>query len=98
MSKVKPILKKIPLIFWALLVLIIFFSIQSDRYFTLRNLVTLLQQGSALLIVASAATFIIISGGLDLSLGAILTLSGITTALCITAGLPDVYKRQAWKG
>ena len=90
MSKVKPILKKIPLIFWALLVLIIFFSIQSDRYFTLRNLVTLLQQGSALLIVASAATFIIISGGLDLSLGAILTLSGITTALCITAGLPIV--------
>ena len=90
MDKVKSIIKKVPLILWALLVLIIFFSFRSDQYFTLRNLITLLQQGSALLVVASAATFIIISGGLDLSLGAILTVSGITAALCITAGLPII--------
>lgn len=90
MNKVKVFLKKVPLILWALLVLVVFFSIKSDQYFTLRNLVTLLQQGSALLVVASAATFIIISGGLDLSLGAILTLSGITAALCITSGLPII--------
>ena len=90
MDKIKSIIKKVPLILWALLVLIIFFSFRSDQYFTLRNLITLLQQGSALLVVASAATFIIISGGLDLSLGAILTVSGITAALCITAGLPII--------
>lgn len=90
MDKIKSIIKKVPLILWALLVLIIFFSFRSDQYFTLRNLITLLQQGSALLVVASAATFIIISGGLDLSLGAILTVSGITAALCITVGLPII--------
>ena len=90
MDKVKAVFKKIPLIVWALLVLIVIFSLQSDQYFTLRNLVTLLQQGSVLLVVASAATFIILTGGLDLSLGAILTLSGITTALSVTAGLPMV--------
>ena len=90
MDKVKKFFKKIPLILWAILLLVVIFSLKSDRYFTLRNLVTLMQQGAALLIVASAASFIIISGGLDLSLGAILTVSGITTALCVNAGLPII--------
>lgn len=90
MSKAKYVLKKIPLIIWVLVALVVVFSIKSNRYFTFRNLITLLQQGSVLLVVASAATFVIISGGLDLSLGGILTLSGITTALAVRSGAPIV--------
>ena len=62
MSKAKYVLKKIPLIIWVLVALVVVFSIKSNRYFTFRNLITLLQQGSVLLVVASAATFVIISG------------------------------------
>ena len=88
MQKLKQGFKKIPLILLFILALVVVFSLKTKQYLTYRNLLVLLQQGSVLLIVASSATFIIISGGLDLSLGAILTLSGITAALAVTAGVP----------
>lgn len=88
MDKIKSTFKRVPIILWFIMVLIVLFSIRSDQYLTMRNLLVLLQQGSVLLVVASASTFVIISGGLDLSLGGILTLSGVTAALAINAGLP----------
>lgn len=88
MDKLKTIFKRIPIVTWFILLLVILFSFKSDQYLTMRNLRILLQQGSALLIVASAATFVIISGGLDLSLGGILTVSGVTVALSLNAGIP----------
>lgn len=88
MSKVWSVIKKIPIVVWFILLLVIVFSCVSEQYLTIRNLLILLQQGSVLLVVASAATFVIISGGLDLSLGGILTMSGVTVALGLNAGLP----------
>lgn len=88
MNKVKKILKRVPLILWFILILIAIFSTRSDQYLTYRNLLVLLQQGAVLLVVAASSTYVIISGGLDLSLGGILTLSGITAALALTAGVP----------
>lgn len=88
MDKIKTIFKRIPIVTWFILLLVIMFSFISDQYLTMRNLRILLQQSSALLVVSSAATFVIISGGLDLSLGGILTLSGVTAALALNAGIP----------
>lgn len=88
MIKVKRIFRKIPIIVWFILVLVALFSFVSDQYLTVRNLLILLQQGSVLLVVASAATFVIISGGLDLSLGGILTISGVVSAIVVNAGMP----------
>lgn len=88
MSRVRSVFKKIPIVVWFIVLLIVVFSLISKQYLTIRNLLILLQQGSVLLVVASAATFVIISGGLDLSLGGVLTLSGVTTALALNAGLP----------
>ncbi len=88
MSKAWSALKRVPIVFWFILLLIIVFSFFSKQYLTTRNMLILLQQGSVLLVVASAATFIIISGGLDLSLGGILTVSGVMAALALNAGVP----------
>lgn len=88
MIKVRSVFKRIPIVAYFILLLVIVFSFVSQQYLTLRNLLILLQQGSVLLVVASAATFVIISGGLDLSLGGILTVSGVTVALTLNAGLP----------
>ena len=88
MAKVSAALKRIPIVTWFILLLIIVFSLVSKQYMTLRNLRILLQQGSVLLVVASAATFVIISGGLDLSLGGILTASGVSVALALNVGIP----------
>lgn len=81
-------IKEIPPVLWVVIAMVIIFSFFSKNYFTLRNFVILLQQGSVLLVISSAATFVIISGGLDLSLGAIMTLSGVIGALAVNAGAP----------
>lgn len=88
MDKVRSILKRVPIVAWFILLLVIIFSLMSKQYLSVRNLLILLQQGSILLVVATGATIVIISGGLDLSAGAILTLSGVTVALSLNAGVP----------
>ena len=88
MDNVRSVFKRIPIVTWFILLLVIVFSCISKQYLTMRNLLILLQQGSVLLVVASAATFVIISGGLDLSLGGILTISGVAVALSLNAGVP----------
>jgi ribose/xylose/arabinose/galactoside ABC-type transport system permease subunit len=90
MDKVRTIFRRIPAVVWFMIILIIAFGTMSDRYLTVRNFLILFQQGSVMLVVASAATFVIISGGLDLSLGAILTISGVTVAMAVNAGMPIV--------
>lgn len=88
MVKVWTSIKRLPIVMWFVLLLIIGFSFVSEQYLSVRNLMILLQQGAVLLVVASAATYVIISGGLDLSLGGILTASGVTVALALNAGVP----------
>lgn len=88
MDKVRAVFKRIPIVLWFVLLMVVIFSFMSKQYLTMRNLLILLQQGSVLLVVASAATFVIISGGLDLSLGGILTVSGVSVALALNAGVP----------
>jgi len=87
-ENVKRFIKSVPPVLWAIIILIIVFSNFSKNYLTYRNLVIILQQTSVLLVVASAATFVLISGGLDLSLGGILTISGVAVALALNAGFP----------
>jgi len=88
MDKARKIFKKIPIVTWFIILMVIVFSFLSDQYLTTRNLRILLQQGSVLVVVSAAATFVIISGGIDLSLGGILTASGVVAAICINAGVP----------
>lgn len=68
----------------ALVVLTIVFSIASPVFFTLPNLTNLLRQVSTLLVVALAGTFVIMLGSIDLSVGSVVTLSGITAAMAVT--------------
>jgi len=95
MVSIKTFVKRVPIVTWFILLLIVFFSFQSDQYLTVRNLMILLQQGAVLLVVASAATFVIISGGLDLSLGGILTASGVVVAITLNTGVPIVFAVMA---
>jgi ribose transport system permease protein len=88
MDKAKKIFKSIPIVTWFIILMVIVFSFFSNQYLTIRNLRMLLQQGSVLVVVSAAATFVIISGGLDLSLGGILTASGVVVAICVNAGMP----------
>ena len=81
-------LKKIPPIFWITIAIMFIFSLFTVRFISLHNIINILQQGSVLLVISAAATLVILSEGLDLSLGSVLTLSGIITVLALAAGVP----------
>ena len=59
------------------ILLFIVLSVTSSAFFTKTNLLNLLDQQSATLIIAAAGTLVIVAGGLDLSVGAVYALSGV---------------------
>jgi ribose transport system permease protein len=60
--------------------LLIFFSLTSGTFATVRNFTIISAQASTLLIVCTGATFVVLMGSIDLSVGAIVLLVG---AVCV---------------
>ncbi|HSQ24066.1 MAG TPA: ABC transporter permease, partial [Pyrinomonadaceae bacterium] len=75
--------------FLGLLLVIIVFAIligAPEKYLSLKNLRTVLAQTVIVSVGAIGMTIIIISGGIDLSVGSAIALTGVITALGINAG------------
>ncbi len=68
-------------IFIILLIVLLFFSIFAENFFTLSNFVTILRQVSSLGIVIMAMSMIMIAGGMDLSVGGQIAVGGVLVAL-----------------
>lgn len=62
------------------LTLFVILSIAKSSFLTSANLTDILDQQSATLIMAGAGTLVLISGGIDLSIGAVYSLAGVTAA------------------
>lgn len=75
--------------FGILILLIIFFSLTATGFFSLQNFVSVTVYASTTLILAVAETFVIITAGIDLSVGAILGLSGMVAGWVMQATLTD---------
>lgn len=76
---------------YLLIILAILFAIltlNSPVFLTASNLKTLLRQASIYGIVAIGMVFVITSAGIDLSVGSVVGLSGVLTAMFIMKGLP----------
>ncbi|HTX72141.1 MAG TPA: ABC transporter permease [Rectinemataceae bacterium] len=73
--------------FAALVVLLIVFSIVAKNFFTVRNLLTLALQTSTITLMGIGVTFIIITGGIDLSIGSAIALTGTIAVMAADAGL-----------
>jgi inositol transport system permease protein len=65
----------------ALLLICVALSILTPNFFSIQNLVIILRQISINGILAVGVAFVIISGGIDLSLGSVLALTGVVAAL-----------------
>lgn len=65
--------------------LIVLFSIGSDAFLSLRNLTAISGQASTLLLACLGATFVVLMGSIDLSVGAIVLLVGAVTVKAINA-------------
>lgn len=72
-----------------LALLMIVFSLTSPYFFTLRNLTNIVTQNTYFIIGAVGLSFVMIGGGIDLSVGFQMSLVGVVTAMCMTVfGLP----------
>ncbi|WP_424937139.1 MULTISPECIES: ABC transporter permease [Bacteria] len=67
----------------ALLALVIFFAVASPVFLTSSNLVNLVRQMAVLLVVALGSTFVVLIGSIDLSIGSIVTLTGVSSAMLV---------------
>lgn len=72
------------LAFVSLIVILIFFSIASPYFFTPSNLVGILMAATVTGILALGTTFVIVSGGIDLSIGTGMIFCGVMTGVFIT--------------
>ncbi|MDQ0178459.1 ABC transporter permease [Bacillus chungangensis] len=70
------------------LLLFIIMSIVSDDFLTVDNLFNVSRQASVLCMMAVGMTFIIITGGIDLSAGSQIAVAGVLIASLLTAGVP----------
>ncbi len=71
-----------------LIVIMILLTITSDVFLTVNNLSNLLRSTSIYGVLAIGMTFVILSGGIDLSVGATVGLSGMIVAMLMTKGIP----------
>ncbi|WP_152597416.1 ABC transporter permease [Neobacillus niacini] len=71
-----------------LALLFIIMSIITTDFLTVDNLLNVMRQSAVLCIMAVAMTFIIITGGIDLSAGSQLAVSGVVVSGLIVAGVP----------
>ncbi|RIV26192.1 ABC transporter permease [Alicyclobacillaceae bacterium I2511] len=72
----------------ALVLLVIVFSVLSPVFLTELNLFHILQQVSIVGILAVGQAFVIITAGIDMSQGSIIGLTGVATALLMSAHYP----------
>jgi ribose transport system permease protein len=72
----------------SLLVLTLAFSLASASFFSVGNAMTVALQVTSIAYLGIGATMVIIAGGIDLSVGAVLALAGVVSALAVKAGAP----------
>lgn len=77
------------LAFGALIALVVVFSLASPNFLQFNNLVGILLATAVNGVLALGVTFVIITGGIDLSIGTVMSFAAVITGLLITSwGLP----------
>jgi erythritol transport system permease protein len=71
----------------ALVVLLVFFSFNSPNFLTITSLITMVRHIALNAIIAMGATFVILTGGIDLSIGSIIGFTGMIAGGFIHQGI-----------
>ena len=79
------ILRQFGLVFVALFI-IVFMSIKSDVFLTSQNIINILRQISINGILAVGMTFVILTGGIDLSVGSVVAITGVIVGSLLQSG------------
>jgi ribose transport system permease protein len=74
-------------VFAVLLVMMVFLTLYTDTFFTSTNIFNILRAFSWIAIAAFGQCMVIITGGIDLSTGSVMGLSGLAGAMLLAAGV-----------
>jgi ribose transport system permease protein len=74
--------------FSGLFLLGVAFTILSPYFFSVNNLLTVATQTAVIAIIAIGQTYVLITGGIDLSIGSNIALAGMISGLCMQAHVP----------
>lgn len=80
-----PLLGRLPGAAWVLLLLALAFAVLGQGFLSTANLLNIGTQSTILLLIALPMTLIIMTEGLDLSMGAVLALCGVVLAMVMVA-------------
>jgi ribose transport system permease protein len=76
--------------FISLIVLCVLISVFEPRFLSAGNLASVARQTAVITIIAMGMTVVMVSGGIDLSIGSVLALSGVVGAFAMAAGAPVI--------
>lgn len=80
--------KQILSVLSGLIVLMVFFTIAKPVFLSVNNLLTIALQTAIIAIIAIGQSYVIITTGIDLSIGPNMALSAIVAAMLMTSGVP----------
>src|SRR5476649_2653604 len=85
----RPAARQKLLAFASLIALLVFFSVASPNFLQVDNFVSILQATAVNGVLAIASTFVIVSAGIDLSVGTLMTFCAVMAGVVLTNfGLP----------
>lgn len=71
-----------------LVLLILMVSFKNPTFYSAKNIVNVLRSTSFVFIIGIAVTYVLITGGLDLSVGRVMAMAGILSAMAAQSGMP----------
>ena len=74
-----------------LIALVVTFSLSNEYFMTPSNMISIIVQTTAIALAGVGVTYVIITGGIDLSIGAVLALSGVVAGLLVKNWDVNVY-------
>ncbi len=84
MDKVKNFIKQYFVLVILLFLIILFGVLQPESFLTMSNLFTVVRQSSIMGIATIGLLFVMIAGGIDLSLGSVISLQSVLVAVLLT--------------
>ncbi|MEM5583929.1 ABC transporter permease [Roseibium sp. AS2] len=69
-------------------VCVVFFSLMTTTFFSVGNVLNIVRQAAPILVVAIAMTLVILTGGIDLSVGSMVALINAIAAIVLALGVP----------
>mgnify|MGYP005749013561 FL=1 len=86
--KEKKILGKIPGVLYGLILIMAFFAVMAPGFIGIYNLQNLLKDCSILVIISLGMNLVILTGRINISIGGVMSLTGVITAMLMQDGLP----------